>query len=213
MLVLDVLLIYISILVFGNPFVDSILESLAILIATAAGAAIGIRAVNLPWRLTAPAALLAGIGLIVIGRFELPILEFDQLISSLWTEIDSAKVLDPRAGAIFLVICGAGIFLLPLFDPFVRTAGTAPTLWKVVLVAISLALLAMLADYLLSGGYMFGLLTLIFGSISSAVLVGAGLILALANLPQIGAWAGGLGLLLQAFVSLTWWLLGTPWFP
>jgi hypothetical protein len=60
---------------------------------------------------------------------------------------------------------------------------------------------------------MFGLLTLIFGSISSAVLVGAGLILALANLPQIGAWAGGLGLLLQAFVSLTWWLLGTPWFP
>jgi hypothetical protein len=33
-------------------------------------------------------------------------------------------------------------------------------------------------------------------------MVGAGLILALINFPAVGAWIGGLGLVLEAFVSL-----------
>ena len=122
-------------------------------------------------------------------------------------------MLDLRSAAIYLVVGGAGAFLLPLFDAAVRQAGPTPTSWKVVLAAFSLALLTMLADYLFAGGSLFGLLTLVFGSIASAVLAGIGLILALLNLTAVAAWLGGLGIVLQAFILSAWRLLGTPWFP
>jgi hypothetical protein len=84
---------------------------------------------------------------------------------------------------------------------------------KVVLIAITLAVLAVVADYLLAGGSFFGLLALIVGSIGAALMVGAGVILTLVGLTAIGAWLGGLGLMLEACILLAWWLLGAPWFP
>jgi|GEM_PF-2010719 len=210
---LSLVLIYLSILAFGSPFVSPILEALGILLAAAAAGAGAVRALALPWRFTALASLLSGIGLIVIGRFDLPWLDYDQLLSSLWLEMGSGKVLDPGPAAVVWVICGAGVFFLPLFDPVVRKSGIRPAFWKVLLVGSGLTALALLADYLFSGGYMFGLLTLIFGSVAALFMVGAGLVLALINIPAFGAWMGGLGLVLQALAALAWRLLGTPWFP
>jgi hypothetical protein len=207
--------LFLSILVFGDPFVDPILEAVVIIIATASAAAIAIRVIDLEWRFTAPAALLSGILLIAIGWLELPFLEYDQLLSGLWLEMDTTKSLYLQAALIFLVISSAGIFLLPLFDPAVRKTGIAPSVWKVLLISLGLGVITLLVDYILNtqiGGDP-GLLTLIFGSILAAVLVGAGLILVLINLQVPGAWIGGLGLPLQAIVALIWMLLGRPWFP
>jgi hypothetical protein len=212
---LDLLLIYASIIVFGDPDGDPIIEALAIPVATAAGAAIGIRISGISWRQTALVALLSGIGLIAIAWFDPRFLEFDRLVSSLWLEVDSRRVLDVRASAIFLVICGAGVFFLPLFDPLVRKTGIAPVLWKVLVASSGLVLLIGLVDYFFIAqiGGDLGLLTLIIGSISAAVLVGAGLVLTLLNLQPIGAWVGGLGIFLQVMILLVWVLLGRPWFP
>lgn len=178
-------LVYAYVLIFSDPFIDAPIAGTFILIGVAAGGAIGIRLAGLRWRGTVFAALLSGVGLIIFSRFE-----FSPLHPFLWLRVDSRVVLDLRAAAVALVVSGAGVFLLPLFDPLVRRVGPAPALWKVALVAVSLALLALLADYLVSGGFQFGLLGLIFGSIAALLLVGVGLILALANLQLAGAWVG-----------------------
>lgn len=199
-------LVYAYRLAAGSNFFTPFVELLFIIIGTAAGAAIGIRVAHLDWRQTIMAALLSTAGLIAFSRFE-------SSFPGPWVPGGSGMVLDLRITLVFTVIGSAGVFFLPLLDPVVRQAGPAPTLWKVALAAFSLALLAMLADYLIGGGSFFGLGTLIFGSFASAVLAGIGLILALLNLREAGAWLGGLGVGLQAFILIAWWLLGTPWFP
>jgi hypothetical protein len=57
------------------------------------------------------------------------------------------------------------------------------------------------------------LTALLFGSVAALFMIGAGLILTLINFPAVGAWIGGLGLVLEAFVSLPWRLVGTHLFP
>jgi hypothetical protein len=197
-------LVYAYVLSSGNSFIAPLLAAPFILLG-----AIGVRLAG-PWRQTVLAAFLSGIGLIVFSRFE-----FSPLFPGPWVPGDSGMVLDFRSGAIFLDVCSAGVLLLPLFDPVVRKAGLAPTLWKVALTALILVLLSLLVDYLLFSpiGGELGLVALIIGSILSAVLAGTGLILALANLTAVGAWVGGLGIALQAFILAAWWLLGSPWFP
>jgi hypothetical protein len=213
MLALELLIIFLSIRILSDPFANLLVEVIAILIAAAGGAALGIRLRGLEWRFTVPPALLSGILLIAIARLELPILEFDPLLSSLWIEMDSTLVLDLRLAGIFLDICGGGVLLLPFLDPLVRQDGPRPARWKVAAAAFSLALLILAFDYLVSGGYLFGLLGVIFGSILAGILVGAGLILTLINLSSTGAWVGGLGLCLQAFSLIAWRVLGSPFFP
>jgi len=203
---LALVLVYAYRPVASSDFFTSFIELLFIIIGTAAGAATGIRVARLCWRQTILAALLSTAGLIAFSRFE-------SSFPGPWVPGGSEMVLDLRGVLIYLVIGGAGTLLLPLFDPAVRQVGPAPTLWKVALAAFSLTLFAILADYLFAVYSFFGLLTLVFGSFSSAVLAGIGLILALLNLRDAGAWLGGLGVVLQAFILIAWWLLGTPWFP
>lgn len=199
-------LVYAYRLVVSRDFFAPIIDLLLIIIGTAAGGAAGVRIPRLSWRQTVVAALLSTAGLIAFSGFE-------SSFPGPRVPGDSGMVLDLRGALIYLVIGGAGTLLLPLFDPAVRQVGPAPTLWKVALAAFSLTLLAILADYLFAVYSFFGLLTLVFGSFSSAVLAGIGLILALVNLTSTGAWLGGLGIVLQAFIVAAWWLLGTPWFP
>lgn len=199
-------LVYAYRLAAGSDFFTSFIELLFIIIGTTPGAAIGIRVARLGWRQTIMAALLSTAGLIAFSRFE-------SSFPGPWVPGRSGMIFDLRSALVFTVIGSTGTFLLPLLDPIVRRAGPAPTLWKVALAAFSLVLLAMLADYLIGRGSFFGLGTLLFGSFASAVLAGIGLILALLNLRDAGAWLGGLGVVLQAFILIAWWLLGTPWFP
>lgn len=199
-------LVYAYRLIVGSNFFTSFVELLLIIIGTAAGAALGVRVAHLGWRQTIMAALISTAGMIAFSRFE-------SSFPGPWVPGGSGMVLDLRTTLVFTVIGSAGVFFLPLLDPAVRQSGSAPTLWKVALAAFSLVLLAMLADYLVGGGSFFGLATLIFGSFASAMLAGIGLILALLNLRDAGAWLGGFGVVLQAFILIAWWLLDTPWFP
>jgi len=282
----------------GSDFFSPFWGSGISLIGTAVGGAIGVRISRLSWRQTIVAALLSGVGWIVLSRFEFPPLLFGP-----WYPTDSEMALNLRAVPIFLLIICSGVFFLPLFDPIVRQAIPSPSLmfsqlkppqravrvmwkvsfmvvlltglelvlvrgyalmlgvafitpsiaalliligaaaggilgmflmpmfdsvvkqaspalaiWKVALAAIFLALLIMSINYLISvrsfqGLSDFGLLTLMFGSILSAILVGIGLILGLVNLTAAGARFGSLGIVLEAFILTAWWLLGTPWFP
>lgn len=61
-----------------------------------------------------------------------------KLLSSLWRDMGSEKVLDPGPAAVVWVISGAGVFLLPFFDPLVRKSGIRPALWKVLVVRFGL---------------------------------------------------------------------------
>lgn len=205
-LVLGLVYVYLSLT--KDLFIDAPIAGIIIIPGTAVAGAIGLRVAGLRWRHVVTAALIFGVIIILFSRFE-----FSPFHSFLWLRMDSRMVLDLRAAGIFIVICGAGVFLLPLFDPLVRKEGLAPTFWKVVAVALALTLLGLLADYLFSRGYLLGLLSLIFGSVAALVLAVLGLILALATLERTAAWAGGLGLVLEGFVALVWLLLGSPWFP
>lgn len=194
--------------VVGDAFISPVIAAVFIIIGTTAGGVAGVRIARLGWRLAAVAALLSGAGLIAFSG-----IQASPLFPGPWILGESGLALDLRSTAIYLVVGVAGVFLLPLFDLAVRRTSPAPALWQVALAAFSLALLATLADYLTANGSFFCLLTLVIGSVSAAVLVGIGLILALLNLVNAGAWLGGLGIALQVFVLAAWWLLGSPWFP
>ncbi|HJR79179.1 MAG TPA: hypothetical protein VJ821_03835 [Anaerolineales bacterium] len=185
---------------------EPIIELPFILLGTAVGGGVGVRVARRSWRETAIAAFLSVVALIVYARFE-------PSFPGPWIPSGPERTLDLTSALVYLAVGTGGIFFLPLFDPVVRRAGPAPSLGMLALVALCLAVLTVLIDYLLGGGSFFGLLTLIFGSIASALLVGAGMILTLANVTAPGAWLGGLAVLLEACIVAAWWLLGRPWFP
>lgn len=202
---LAVLSVYAYRLLTGNSS-DSVIDLPLIILGTAIGGAIGIRIASVNWRETLMAALLSAIGLIVFSRF----------VSSFpgpWIPGGPGQTLDPATTLVFLAVGTGGVFFLPLFDPAVRRMGPTPSLGKMILVALTLTVLAILVDYMVGGGSFFGLLTLVFGSIAAGILVGAGIILVLVSLTAVGAWLGGLALVLEVFILVAWWLLGTPWFP
>jgi hypothetical protein len=185
---------------------NPVIELPLIILGTAVGAGVGVRVARAIWRDTALAAFLSVVVLIIYQRFE-------PSFPGPWIPSGPGRTLDPTSALLYLAVGTAGVFFLPLFDPIIRRAGIAPDVRKVVLIAITLAILAVVADYLLAGGSFFGLLALIVGSIGAALMVGAGVILTLVGLTAIGAWLGGLGLMLEACILLAWWLLGAPWFP
>jgi hypothetical protein len=117
---------------------------------------------------------------------------------------------------IFLLIGSAGVFFLPLFDPVVRHQGPAPTLWKVMMVAV-IFILFLLSLYTLRFGsaiYPFlDLDVLLAAGLVMMVLVGAGLILTLSGIPAWGAWTGGLGSMIGLIALLVWVLTGGVEFP
>lgn len=201
-------LVYAYILLTNDQFIDAPIAGIIILPGTAIAAAIGLRVARLRWGRVVPPALISGIAIILFSR-----LEFSPFHHFLWLKMDSRVVLDLRAAGIFLVICCAGVFLLPILDPRVRREGPAPTIWKVAVIGLALTILSLLIDYFFARGYLLGLVSLILSSIAALVLVVAGLILALIGLQAIGAWTGGLGLLVEGLAALAWLLLGKPWFP
>lgn len=205
MFVFVLALVYAYRLVAGRPF-DSVIDLPLIILGTAVGGAVGVRVARVSWRQITFATLISVVGLIAFSRF----------VSSFpgpWVPGGTGRVLNLTTTLSFLAIGTAGVFFLPLFDPAVRRSGLAPSLRNVALAALSLTVLTIVADYLIGNGSFFGLLTLVLGSIASAVSVGAGMILALANLTAAGAWVGGLGLVLEALIVAAWWLLGRNWFP
>lgn len=120
---------------------------------------------------------------------------------------------------LFLVVGGAGSFLLPLFDPAVRRGGPAPAVWKVVAAAAGLVALFVLLEVLRTApwggaGYaFFGLGTLVAGSVGAAILAGLGLLFTLVGARDMGAWAGAFGLFVAAITIIVWVLTGMRWFP
>jgi len=107
----------------GSDFFSPFWGSGISLIGTAVGGAIGVRISRLSWRQTIVAALLSGVGWIVLSRFEFPPLLFGP-----WYPTDSEMALNLRAVPIFLLIICSGVFFLPLFDPIVRQAIPSPSL-------------------------------------------------------------------------------------
>lgn len=201
-------LVYADLFLMNDLSIDAPIAGLIILPGTAVAAAIGLRVTRLRWGNTILAALTNGIAVILFSR-----LEISPFHSFFWLSMDPRMLLDLRAAGIFLVISTAGVFLLPFFDPRARKEGPAPTPWKVAVVAFALLLLSLLVDYLSARGYLLGLVTLILGSVTALVLIVLGSVLGLSRFETIGAWAGGLGLLVEGFAALAWLLLGKPWFP
>jgi hypothetical protein len=124
-----------------------------------------------------------------------------------------------KALVLFLVIGGAGAFVLPLFDPAVRRGGPAPSVWKVAAAAVALVALFVMLEIVRTaqwGGVryaFFGLGTLVGGSIAAVILAGLGLLATLVGAREMGAWAGGFGLFVAAITMVVWAVTGMRWFP
>jgi hypothetical protein len=164
---------------------------------TAVGGAAGVRIIHLSWRQVIVSALLAGIGLIVSARF-IP----SAFLLSPW---DTEAIGMDTFGFVlfFLFVIAAGSFLLPLFDPAVRKSGPAPSVWKVILTALLLSLLmawSHVVDF-------YSIVGVIFVGILPTLGVMIGLIFSLTNRMLLGAWLGGVIVLLPPLL-LAIWLIG-----
>jgi hypothetical protein len=101
-----------------------------------------------------------------------------------------------------MMVFVAGGFLLLLFDPVVRKTGPAPTLWILLLVAFSLSFLTVRA--LAANPFLVRLV-----GILHRLGIMIALILSLANKTNVGAWLGGLAVLVPLLI-LAFSLLGYP---
>jgi hypothetical protein len=119
----------------------------------------------------------------------------------------------------YFVVGGSGAFVLPMFDPVVRRSGPRPAVWKIVLAALLVVALLVATELVLTakwGGFrysFFGVGVLVVGSVAAAVVAGLGLLFTVVGARDIGAWAGGLGLCVEAITLVVWILLGMRWFP
>lgn len=156
------------------------------LIGTAVGGAVGVRMARLSWRQVIVAALLAGVGLIVSARFIASL-----FFLSPW-DMEIRGIATLGFVLFFLIVIAAGVFLLPLFDPIVRKSGPAPSLWKVALAAFFVILLMLWANVV----DFYSILGVIFVGILPVLAITIGLILSLANQTNVGAWLGGVVVLL-----------------
>jgi hypothetical protein len=126
---------------------------------------------------------------------------------------------DPVQGLVFVLVATAGVFLLPLLDPVVRVRGPAPNRRSVVLASLVLTLTVVAMEYATTrqwGGFgysFFGIGTLAMGSVGALGLVGAGVLLTLADRQVHGATVGGAGLALAAGAIAVWVATGMKWFP
>ena len=194
----------------GQPSIPQVLLLIvpAFLAGAALGAALGLRWSRASWPAAVWGSLLSALVVLIYlwffgGEFS-PGIPGDYP-GAIWDGIRSALV--------YLVIVTAGIFLLPLFDTYVRRQGPAPTRWKVTVAALALALVAAAVDLFFMGQGQFGLVTLVIGSAAALLLAGLALLLSVVRVPVAGAWAGGLGLLSWFFVLILWTAAGFPWFP
>ena len=191
---MPVLLVQIHRLMFGPLMDDFVGEARLIvfgLLSSAAAGAISLRVGRLPWRQTIVPALLASAGIIVLARFQYP------RFPGPWMGTTTGVNLVPSQLPIFLFLFGAGIFLLPLFDPTVRNVGPAPSRWKVELIALILTVLIFRFVYL--GAFGRVELPYEFPLIISYVLIGLGMLFSLADRSEMGAWLGGIGIMLLPF--------------
>jgi hypothetical protein len=159
-------------------------------IGTALGGALGIRMSQLSWRQVIQASLLAGASLMVIAAVS-------TLFSSLspW-RIDALGLSGLPIALFFMIVVAAGVFLLPLFDPVMRKRGPAPPFWKVASTALLLSLFMIwqgLVDF-------YSLLGVLFVGILPGLGIAIGLILSLWGRPELGAWLGGLAVLLPIWL-------------
>jgi hypothetical protein len=159
-------------------------------IGTALGEALGIRRSQLSWRHVIQASLLAGASLMVIAAVS-------TLFSSLspW-RIDALGLSGFPIALFFMMIVAAGVFLLPLFDPVMRKRGPAPSFWKVTSTALLLSLFMIwqgLVDF-------YSLLGVLFVGILPGLGIVIGLILSLWGQAELGAWLGGLAVLLPLWL-------------
>lgn len=114
----------------------------------------------------------------------------------------------------FAVMAGAGVFLLPLFDPRVRRHGPAPRPSRVLPAGLLGALVLLVLEAVLGPDRRtLGLGTLAAGSAAALVLALAGLLLTAAGRHRAGAAWGGAGIALWAAAALLWLAAGKPWFP
>lgn len=181
------------------PGVDELWLPNLIFIGTALGGSIGIRIAYLSWRQTIVAALLAGVGLIGFSRFT-----FSPLFSGpgAYTSVGELTL----TVLFFLIVFAAGVFLLPVFDPAVRKTGPAPSLWKIVLGSFCLAVLMISAGIVDFSSFV----GVWFVGIFPAMVALIGLISSLLpDMTNVGAWLGGLAVLLPLFI-LAISLLGYP---
>lgn len=166
---------YVSTRVFQGEAGNLLLLISLSMFGVAMAGAIGIRIFHLAWRETFVSALLFEAGILLLFAFE---------------------------STYMLIVAAPGVFLLPLFDPLIRKRGPAPSRGKMVLVALCLTLIIIVIDGLAAHGNNFGFLTFIIGASVSMVFAGLGAILALGNLTSVGAWLGGLGLMLFPLIMI-----------
>jgi hypothetical protein len=172
-----------------NDHFDSLPQfALFAIMSSALAGALGVRIGGVTWRQTIPAALLAG--WLVLSRLQY------ELIPVVWMETPAGIQLIPSSLPVLLLLCVSGIFLLPLYDPFVKKLGPAPTRWKVEGSALLLTILILGVRSLLNA-YFWPLDELPFAF--SLVLLGTAMLLGLVNRSEAAAWVGGTGLLFLFF--------------
>jgi hypothetical protein len=191
---LPLLLMQIYRLLFG-PFIDDFIDEVRLivfgLLSSGVAGAIGLRVGRVPWRHTILPGLLAGAGIILLARFQYP------RFPGPWIGRTTGVNLVLSQLPIFLFLFGAGVFLLPLFDPAVRNTGPAPSPGKVVLTAVILTAIVFRFVYLGAFGHVE--LPYEFPLIFSYALAGSGMLFSLANRTDVGAWLGGVGIMLLPF--------------
>jgi hypothetical protein len=188
---LPLLLMQIYRRLFG-PFIDDFIDEVRLivfgLLSSGVAGAIGLRVGRVPWRHTILPGLLAGAGIILLARFQYP------RFPGPWIGRTTGVNLVLSQLPIFLFLFGAGVFLLPLFDPAVRDTGPAPSPGKVVLTAVILTAIVFRFVYLGAFGHVE--LPYEFPLIFSYALAGSGMLFSLANRTDVGAWLGGVGIML-----------------
>jgi hypothetical protein len=138
--------------------------------------------------------------------------------AALW----SGPAPDWRAALPTLYCVAGAVFLLPLIDPRLRSSGTAPAAWQVVLSAVPLIARVVGRDFVLSLGWgqqWRGTLALRSGGIAGGVLTGCGYLLSLgAPLGRpaaltAGIWVGAVGFLVAGSGFIYWVLTGMAALP
>lgn len=177
-------------------------------LAAALGGAIGIKYLGVRWQQSLVAAVIFAVAL-----------AFPTIVEHVTYQRSLASV--PALALSHMIEALVGAALLPGLDATARRFGPAPRLWTVALVAviITLTIAGIEFAFVRAGrwgwpGYsMFGLGTLVVCGLAGLVLLGAGLILALAGANAQGAWARALGYALGLAAVLFWIANGARWFP
>lgn len=172
---------------------------LSMFLTSALGGAVSMRISNVSWPEPVFASLLAAVVLSVYALFVF------QWYSGIY-------YLDSLPTAYYLLIGSAGIFILPLVDPVIRSNYPMPAIWQVGLAAlIFLGLNVLYTHFTETGWFNNPEFQVTFMYMSTLILTATlvlALLLSLIRKDRLAAWAGSLGALVWLLSALIWFFTG-----